>query len=73
MAETKEYEVLRPHEGDRTYAPGDIRKAIPTDVAHLLGKTLRERKAKAEPATLNKAETAPANKAEPGARLSRKD
>ncbi|MCJ8139509.1 hypothetical protein [Falsirhodobacter halotolerans] len=37
-----EYKVLRHHDGDRAYAPGDTRTAVPGDVAHLVGKVLVE-------------------------------
>lgn len=30
------YTVLRPHLGDRAYATGDRREAVPRDVAHLV-------------------------------------
>lgn len=73
MAETKKFEVLRFHEGDRTYRAGDTREARQVDVQHLIDRgVLREPKTKAETPVLNKAEPAPANKAETGARLSRK-
>ena len=31
-----EYEVKREHFGDRSYVPGDVREAVPTDVEHLV-------------------------------------
>lgn len=45
MAEPTEYEVVRAHEGDQYYAVGDTRKALASEVAHLIGKTLVEKKA----------------------------
>lgn len=47
MAETIQYEVLRAHEGDKSYLPGDTREAKASDVAHLIGTTLTENKAAA--------------------------
>ena len=38
----KEYEVLRPHLGDRDYKVGDRRTANPVDVQHLVGTVLKE-------------------------------
>ncbi len=32
----KSYKVLRQHLGDKMYMPGDVRKAEPADVAHLV-------------------------------------
>ncbi|HEV2552721.1 MAG TPA: hypothetical protein VGV17_03040 [Bosea sp. (in: a-proteobacteria)] len=69
----QKFRVLRDHDGDRFYLPGDIREANPSEVAHLVGKVLEPAKdagewdgeaAKAEPTPKNKAEgAAPANKA----------
>lgn len=36
MHEEQQYRVVRPHEGDRPYAVGDTRTALPSDVAHLV-------------------------------------
>lgn len=60
----KTYEVLRQHFGDKMYMPGDTREAAQGEVQHLINNgVLRETKAKAEPATSNKAEkAAPKNK-----------
>ncbi|WP_171258389.1 hypothetical protein [Acinetobacter pittii] len=45
----KEYEVLRPHFGDKDYKEGDIRTADPNDVRHLIeNKVLREYETKIE-------------------------
>ncbi|HHP6393955.1 hypothetical protein [Acinetobacter baumannii] len=45
----KEYEVLRPHFGDRDYKEGDIRTADPNVVRHLVeNKVLREYETKVE-------------------------
>lgn len=45
----KEYEVLRPHFGDKDYKEGDIRTADPNTVRHLVeNKVLREYETKAE-------------------------
>lgn len=38
----KEYEVLRPHVGDKNYQEGDKRIANPIDVQHLVGTVLKE-------------------------------
>lgn len=59
------YTVLRRHDGDKPYHPGDSRELSSTDAAHLvkLG-VLAE--AKAEPASKNKAEPKAANKAAVG-------
>lgn len=73
MAGNREYEVLRHHEGDRAYAPGETRVASPAEVSHLVGTTLREKKGvKAEQPALNKAEPSADNKAEQGSRPGRK-
>jgi hypothetical protein len=70
MTETaKLYRVIREHEGERFYRPGEERVARPTSVAHLVPPCLEEigdapDQAKSEEAPLNKAEpAAPANKA----------
>jgi hypothetical protein len=48
-AKMKEYEVLRPHFGDRDYKEGDIRSADPNVVRHLVeNKVLREYETKVE-------------------------
>jgi hypothetical protein len=62
------YRVLRQHEGDRLYKPGDLREASPCDVAHLVASGVIEvvpdaAAVKAEPAPRNKAERPPRNKA----------
>lgn len=44
MADLTDYEVLRAHEGDKSYAVGDTRSALATDVSHLVGKTLRAKR-----------------------------
>lgn len=60
------YDVLRQHEGDKFYRPGDTRDAASADVAHLVrGGVLRLASGeKADPAHENKAEPKPANKAD---------
>jgi len=68
MTELRDYRVAREHEGDRFYKEGEIRKAVPSDVAHLVPRVLvpvDPSGAKAEQSALNnKAErAAPANKA----------
>lgn len=70
MAKLTEYRVLREHEGDKFYTPGDTRTALASDVKHLIPHVLEligdaaEVEEKAEPAPANKAEgAAPANKA----------
>lgn len=60
MADTVQYEVLRAHEGDKSYAPGDTREAKASDVAHLIGTTLAKKNTAAVPQ--NKAAPAPSNK-----------
>ncbi|MBL1438343.1 MAG: hypothetical protein COB08_019365 [Rhodobacteraceae bacterium] len=40
-----EYNVIRPHSGDKEYKVGDTRTARPIDVAHLVGRCLEEKKA----------------------------
>jgi len=61
------YRVLRHHDGDRAYAPGDTREAAPADVAHLVAlgvlAPLAAAGAKAEPPLRDKADRAPRNKA----------
>jgi len=54
------YRVLRPHDGDKFYAIGDIREGNETELKHLVPLTL-------EPLKEGKAESAPANKAEKAA------
>lgn len=70
MAKLTEYRVLREHEGDKFYTPGETRTAQASDVKHLVPHVLErigdaaEAEEKAEPAPANKAEgAAPANKA----------
>jgi hypothetical protein len=65
-ADMPDYKVLRQHDGDKQYWEGDKRTLPAADAKHLvdLG-VLKEIKAKAEAAPLNKAEPAPANKAAP--------
>lgn len=53
------FKVLRVHEGDRRYFPGETREAREGDVAHLVGKCLQ----KIEDKPQNKAEKKPRNKA----------
>ncbi|MFH4263148.1 hypothetical protein WAJ43_20105, partial [Acinetobacter baumannii] len=49
-AKMKEYEVLRPHFGDKDYKEGDIRTADPNVVRHLVeNKVLREYQTKVDP------------------------
>lgn len=49
-AKMKEYEVLRPHFGDKDYKEGDIRTADPNAVRHLVeNKVLREYQTKVDP------------------------
>lgn len=70
MAERKRFKVLRPHEGDRSYAEGDIREGTMADLGHLVPKVLEPLDApaaKAEAAPQNKAEPPPQNKAEAAA------
>ena len=58
----KTYDVLRQHQGDKMYMPGDTRKAAQGDVQHLINNgVLKE--AKAEKPSSNKAvSSAPKNK-----------
>ncbi len=60
----KTYNVLRQHLGDKMYMPGDTRKALPSEVAHLVAAgVLSEKKgAKAEKLVQNKAAKPVANK-----------
>lgn len=60
----KTYQVIRQHLGDKMYMPGDTREANPSDVKHLVDAgVLKDAKAKAETAPINKAEkAAPKNK-----------
>lgn len=64
MADKREYDVLREHEGDRFYKRGETRTARPDDVGHLvrLG-VLGEPGEKADPPLANKVEPPLANKA----------
>lgn len=71
MPEKKTYRVLRPMDGDRFYRPGEMREMFPIDAAHLLHLGALEEVADelaAQPAKEqepeDKAEAAPANKAE---------
>lgn len=48
------YEVIRQHQGDKFYLPGDERDASETDVAHLVKSGVLQEKA--EPKPKNKAE-----------------
>lgn len=61
------YEVLRQHEGDKFYKPGDVRESASADVAHLVrsGVLRLADGEKADPVHENKAEQKPANKADP--------
>ena len=36
------FKVIRHHQGDQAYAPGDIRDAVKGEVAHLIGTVLIE-------------------------------
>ncbi len=66
MPETsKIYRVVREHEGERLYLAGEERVARPSAVAHLVPKCLEE--IGDAPAADEKAEDAPANKAESAA------
>ena len=59
-----EYEVIREHWGDKQYSVGDIRKANASDVAHLVGRCLKIKKAEKGAAPVkNKAAPAVKNKA----------
>ncbi|UWQ16151.1 hypothetical protein [Jannaschia sp. M317] len=58
------FEVLRHHEGDRSYVPGDLRDAQEGDVAHLVASGVLRPAGKAAQAAANKAvKAAPKNKA----------
>lgn len=59
----KTYTVLRHHDGDKPYCPGDTRVARSEDVGHLVPTVLIE-----SGAATDKAEAAPRNKAEAAAR-----
>lgn len=65
MAKEK-FEVIREHIGDKPYAVGDTREAEHSDVAHLIGTSLRkkapEAKNKAEPKHPNKSEKVSSDK-----------
>jgi len=61
----KTFEVMRQHQGDKMYMPGDRREAIAGDVHHLVKSgVLRDVGAKSEPPIANKAEKPVKNKAE---------
>ena len=66
----EDFEVMWPHIGDRPYQRGDIRRAVPAQVKHLIANGTLKRKAeakpvkKSEPKSRNKAESAPLNKVE---------
>ena len=51
MANLQTYKVVREHEGDRRYAVGDTREALPSDVAHLVPHVLAPVEAQEAPAT----------------------
>lgn len=54
------FKVLRQHQGDKFYQPGDFREATEADVKHLIGTVLAKDEG---PAPSNKAEAAaPKNK-----------
>ena len=50
----KTYEVLRRHQGDKFYEPGDEREASETDVSHLVKNGVLKEKSEDKPK--NKAE-----------------
>lgn len=50
------YEVIRQHQGDKFYMPGDERDASPADVSHLVRSGILKEKAEGKPK--NKAEGA---------------
>jgi len=60
------YDVLRQHEGDKFYKPGDTRVAASADVFHLVrsGVLALASGEKADPAHENKSEPKPDNKAD---------
>lgn len=63
MTKMTDYRVMREHEGDKFYAPGDTRAAHASDVKHLVPHVLEEIIAeKADRESDNKMEQAPANK-----------
>ncbi|MBB1247451.1 hypothetical protein [Rhizobium sp. G21] len=70
MSDIREWKVLRRHEGDRLYEEGEVRKGTEQELGHLSPRTLelfdKSTRRKAEAPLLNKAEGAPANKAETG-------
>ena len=37
-----QFKVIRHHQGDKAYVPGDIREAVKGEVAHLIGTVLIE-------------------------------
>lgn len=57
------YKVIRQHQGDRMYLPGEERELPEGDAGHLIPRCLVPISGKAEPAPKNKAEPAPKNKA----------
>ena len=58
------FKVLRQHQGDKPYLPGETREAAASEVAHLVAKgVLDPIQTKAEPAVTNKAEKPARNKA----------
>lgn len=58
-----QFKVVRAHEGDRSYAVGDVRDGRYEDLKHLIPKVLQPIEGKAEAAPQNKAERPPKNKA----------
>lgn len=67
MSKEIEWDVIREHEGDRFYKPGETRIGTREELGHLSPKCLVPRETgsapKAEPELLNKAEVVPATKA----------
>ncbi len=55
-----QFDVLRPHQGDKWYAEGDERTADEREVAHLVARGVLRKKA---PEMENKAQSVPKNKA----------
>lgn len=67
MSQIRDWKVIREHQGDRFYEEGDVRQGTEEELGHLTPNVLIKLgpAAKAEPAPLNKAESAaPANKAD---------
>lgn len=63
---TKSYLVKRAHKGDKIYKEGDVRKAQPGEVDHLVARgVLEEKRAEETPKSGKKAAPAPKNKAAP--------